>query len=391
VGSSSALCFDQTCILNNVCVDENLQLEVYSDQPLNIPVKLELMAAKQDYYKKGEIDVLTVVQKPLSTFPSGVSFIEEQVYAQQLHAMGNFGHAILQNCLPMFQLVVKTHGRLAVQNPFQVMLFNNCTNCGIPSSTTCDNGHGSFGYSSCEFMKNQLYELLSGNPPIDFYGLLQSRKTDRICFKSFVAGMGPKYDMLSPSDLFELDLFLKEVARNKVYRSMAASMNFPDHKVLNVVVYCKTTGRHGAGISNCDFPAEIIRKKYANSYGGRKVVVRLINFDHMPNMTAQFEVISKANVYLTSGGSASYYSIFLRKGAVALVMPLCNHCVCSESFLYARNALDVVYQTVDPMNVLCPTQNCNRWDCFGQNIGLVDSFEQDLSAALEQASKNLSK
>tara|TARA_B110000003_G_C16587126_1_gene510290 strand:- start:1046 stop:1402 length:357 start_codon:yes stop_codon:yes gene_type:complete len=74
------------------------------------------------------------------------------------------------------------------------------------------------------------------------------------------------------------------------------------------------------------------------------------------NFSDQLTALQSADVFISDGGSSSYYTHFLRHGSVSMTFPLCDEvCVCTHFFAERRAYLnpDVEHIPVDPHHVSC--------------------------------------
>jgi hypothetical protein len=385
--TSSYSCIKETCLLRNVCLTPNLELEYFSTENVNLPIG-SLMAARQNYWEKGVVNKLKINFIPPE---SRKVLYEDPVIVHKMIAMGNFGHALLQNLLPTARMVRDIYGYESLYQGYQVLLLNDCKNCGMPSET-CVDGQGSYGYSSCNFQRDQLYPIITGNDLIDAKSLFTDRE-ESVCFNEFVVGMDGADDMLNmPMEDAFLDL--KEFTRSQVYSHLRIPSYVQRSDTINVAVYCKMNGRHGGGLTNCDHVPHLVRTIYKNRYKGKKLVVEIINFDMMMDISTQFRIISRANIYIANGGSSSYYTLFLRKGAVSMIVPQCDSCKCFDLFPMARLTPNVTYMPIKSESVTCPTERCMQPeypDCGAQSFTLLDGFKTEFDEALEIAFKNIYK
>jgi hypothetical protein len=307
----------------------------------------------------------------------------DTVFAHKMIAMGNFGHAILQNILPLVKMMKKVNMR------GKILLLNDCKNCGMPGET-CVDGQGSYGYASCGIQRDNLYKMVFGSDPIDWKKWFDPKLnplSEAMCFENLVLGMDGTFDMLNEPQP-ETYPDLKDTARQAVYDYLGLSTDIKPTNTINIVVYCKINGRHGGGITNCGYVPNLVSEVYRNRYKGKRVVVEMINFDMVLDVQEQFRIISRAHIYIANGGSSSYYTLFLKKGAVSMIVPQCDDCKCFDLFPSARITPNVTYMSVSPHAITCPTERCAQPefpDCGGQWFALLESFKDELDKGLEVA------
>jgi hypothetical protein len=384
--NSSYNCDNGPCVFENVCVNQEFQLEYFvEDEALFPKPPVNMIGAIQEYWDKGRVNILQYqLLKPqeISTF-----VFSTPVYVQKMLAVGNFGHSMLQNVYPMLRMAVTAFGEGILKDPLQILLFNDCKNCGWPSDT-CIDAQGSYGYSSCGFMKHQLYPLITGKPAIELKQFLEEKNQTRSCFRKLVIGMDDNYDMLYGGG-YPVDYLVKSHGRDRVFKTLQLNPRMEKKDEILIMVYCKKAGRHGGAIANCDYILEIVTEHYNHHYHEKKLTVVQVNFDTLTDMSEQIRIVSKADIYICNGGSASYYSLFLRQGAVSMILPQCSVCTCYDIFPQARVSPNVTYIPIKTSSIVCPIDDCSAGDCNAQNLPLIDGFRDELDQAIQTAYHNI--
>lgn len=290
-----------------------------------------------------------VIQKLATRFVDGPVFFHNMV------AVGNFGHTLLQNCLPA---VVSMHrSPLKHRGVFQTIVGNDCKNCGLPDphAKTCMDGTGSFGYAACDALGRDVYTFVTGYP-MKYSRELFSREISYVHFSQVVIGFpdSDEFDLLHNPGGDEFMLEKKIMRQRALYNSSDAC------EAMSIFVYCKNVsfnGRHGNTFHNCE---EFIQMLIASTHNTTaKIIVRSINFDNV-SFSDQLVTLQKADIYISDGGSSSYYSHFLRTGATAMTFPLCDRlCLCTH-FFAERGAYrnpDVKHVPIDPRHVRCDVRS----------------------------------
>ena len=385
---SSHYCDDNTCIFRNVCSD-GFKISYYSNDA-NVSFPKLILAANYHWALQNlrtHIPVKMLNLEHSKMIKSDKIFVPDPVILMKMHAVGNLGHTLLQNILPYLQLSLERQKELKSLNETRLIALNNCDACGEPTETC--NGEGSFGYKNCDEMKDQLFPLILNKPLILFEDLLKVQGDDKqVCFKTVAVGINTHLDLLNVR--YDAD-YAKKVAKKRLYENVGLQLDYPAPKtpVINILVYCKVGGRHGGAIANCEMVNTLIKSKFSGSFKGIPIKVSKINFDKAPVIADQMKVISEAHIYIANGGAASFYGLFLRDGAVSLIMPQCHNCICNDAFPVSRLAPGITYLPISSKSVDCPTTGC-QGNCKAQNIPLLPDFEDDLADALQVAYKSIS-
>ena len=336
---SSISCSRQgVCMLQNVYLDIHNVFHYYgvrSTEAASVLRRLErlrLVAAAQ--ISSPEFNTtLKVVTHLIDPFKSGstvIRGIEEPVFYHYMVAVGNFGHTLLQNCLPA---VVSMHRSVLKHRAyFRTIVANDCKNCGIPNakSNSCLDGFGSFGYSTCDTLRRNLYALITGYQA-QYTRELFSLKSEYIHLSKVVVGFpeDDAFDLLhNPSN--EKFFSEKKIVRQRLLSTIACEQ--ASKKRVTVMIYCKDVlrnGRHGNTFVNCsEFTqnmTDFLLKKY-------QADVIAENFD-VTSFRDQIVLLQKADIFVSDGGSSSYYTHLLRDGAISMTFPLCDSsCHCSHFF-----------------------------------------------------------
>ena len=113
-----------------------------------------------------------------------------------------------------------------------------------------------------------------------------------------------------------------------------------------------------------------------------KISASSVNFDNA-EFNQQLEQLQNFDIYISDGGSSSYYTHFLRAGAVSLTFPLCDDsCACVHLFTDTYTNPVVVHIPVDPIHVKC-RMNPSRDGIFKPLFDVRQSFKYELSKALK--------
>ena len=385
---------DDVCTLKNVCLDRSNVFHFFLPPGTDASVVRErlklvnLVAAWQlPPQQYNTLLPLRIVLPNESVAMKRMRFFDEPIFAHLMLAVGNFGHTFLQNALPA--VLSMSHSSLKHRLPFQTIALNDCKVCGFPnpSEHTCMDGIGSFGYVSCDSMRTSVYKAIAG------YGLKFSRElfengTSHLCFRNVVVGFpgGNRFDMLyNPSA--ENFSYEKQLVRTRsgvpnsqsIVRATRAI--WKAGVVINVGVYCKdisTNGRHGNTFVNCSKFVQMIESLNIRE---AKISVSTINFDNA-EFYQQLTKLQNFDIYISDGGSSSYYTHFLRAGAVSLTFPLCDDsCACVHLFPDAYTNPAVVHIPVDPNYVECQMQPSGD-GIFKPLFDVRQNFKDELLKAL---------
>ena len=370
---STYSCENNTCVFHNVCVDNTSLLFFSEFQNETLPT---LSLGANSLW--GLRNKLRIQYMPLAAAKSN-NYSKIPVFLMKMIAVGNFGHTILQNILPFLEIALRYPKTFDAKQYLQLISMNDCLNCGWPDEKCA--GEGSFGYSNCDDMKDQLYPLIMNRPIIPINTLLNS--SDIKCFHSAAVGVPENLDLLWSSYNASAS---KLLARQQMYHNLRFSLDYMPKEAPEIVVlvYCKTGGRHGGALANCDMVDSLVESNFQRMYKGMPIIVKQTNFETNHNISDQIRIVSEANVFIANGGGSSYYSLFLRNGAVSLILPQCQKCVCSDIFPYARIAPGITYIPISPNSIACPKDNCEGM-CGGQSIPLVNDFTIDLEKSFEAA------
>ena len=386
---------DDVCTLKNVCLDRSNVFQFFLPLGADASVvrgrlkSVNLVAAWQlSPEEYNTLLPLRIVLANESVTMKRMRFFDEPIFVHIMLAVGNFGHTFLQNALPA--VLSMSHSSLKHRHPFQTIALNDCKACGFPnpSDHTCMDGIGSFGYTSCDSVRASVYKAITGHG-LKFSRELFESGESHLCFRNVVVGFpgGNRFDMLyNPSA--EHFSYEKQLVRtrsgvpNSLSTSHATREIWKSRATINVGVYCKDVsknGRHGNTFLNCHQFVQSIRS--LNIWKG-KISASSVNFDNA-EFNQQLEQLQNFDIYISDGGSSSYYTHFLRAGAVSLTFPLCDDsCACVHLFTDTYTNPVVVHIPVDPIHVKC-RMNPSRDGIFKPLFDVRQSFKYELSKALK--------
>ena len=329
--------------------------------------------------------------------------LPEPVFYHAMLAVGNFGHTLLQNSFPA--LLSMFHSPLKISTEFQTILANDCTNCGMPDPhiSFCMNGFGSFGYDLCDTQRRDIYRVTTGYPAKYLSEIFNGRH-ERVLLKQVVVGFPHQFNfdiLFNPtkSTFTEEHIILRE-------RSLSNRKPSPRQAkgTIRVFVYCKDVrrnGRHGNSFRDCSKVVDMLQhaaQSFMRRLGKRtvhhahSVIVTSGNFDDMTT-DDQLDELQNMHVYISDGGSSSYYTHFLPHGAVSLTFPLCNtQCVCEHIFLAAYYTPGVRHEFVPEEHVQCAIRDGdNVNEIFKPMYDVKASFVSFFESALFEAASSLSE
>lgn len=396
-GSSFECSDDDICTLKNVCLDRENVFQFFlkpGEVDANIRSRLEeinLVAAWQLPAKEYRT-LLSVRTHPLKSIGNlkleRARFFTDPVFIHIMLAVGNFGHTLLQNTLPA--VLSMAHSSLKLNRTFQTITLNDCKSCGFPdpSKNICMDGIGSFGYDLCDSMRLAMYRSVTGYSAV-FARELFTESVAHLCFKNAVVGFPAKnrFDLLyNPTgEEFSNE---KKLIRTRIGIPNSLSITLETRKswrtdsIIYVAVYCKDTsrnGRHGNTFQDCDGFIELIRTVEHS----KKLDVTKLNFDGM-EFDKQIQTLQKFDIYISDGGSSSYYTHFLRAGAISMTFPLCDEsCSCVHLFADAYHNPVVSHIAVNPLHVACRTSEHTN-SIFKPLFDVRKSFNKQFDEALNQ-------
>ena len=352
-----------SCLLQNVFLDVNGTFHYYTSSMDDIArvqnslSQVTLVAAAQLPREVYNTSVAVTIhsRRVIEHQYLPITHIHEPVFYHNIVAVGNFGHTLLQNCLPA--VVSMRRSPLKHEGAFRTIVGNDCKNCGVPDPSTqsCMDGLGSFGYASCEALGKAVYASVTGYP-MTFSREMFGTNTSLVHFAQVVVGFpnSNAFDLLhNPSGHNFVQE--KKLIRTRALQHIPCYTKERSSQV-RVFVYCKditVNGRHGNTFHNCsDF---LTMLAYSRSQLPQKITFHPLNFDRT-NFSEQLNALQRGDVFISDGGSSSYYTHFLRRGSISMTFPLCDDlCVCTH-FFAERGAYfnpDVKHIPVDPLHVSC--------------------------------------
>jgi len=392
-GSSFECSADDVCTLENVCLNRSnvfqffLQPGASASQVYERLKNVNLVAAwqlpPQVYHTLLHLQVVPTNE---SMNVSSIRFFEEPIFLHLLLAVGNFGHTLLQNALPA--VLSMSRSTLKHHDSFQTIALNDCKVCGFPdpSQNICMDGIGSYGYVECERMRSSVYEAITGYSVIFSRELFESGVT-HLCFRNAVVGFPQqnRFDMLynPTAEQFGYEKQLIRTRLGVLNSTTIAGITSKSDSNINVGVYCKDivlNGRHGNTFRSCQDVINIITAMKLE----KNVVVRRLNFDGV-DFKRQIAELQKIDIYISDGGSSSYYIHLLRAGAVALSLPLCDivksKCVCGHIFNNTYANPVVSHISVQPEYIVCHTSSKSN-GIFKPLFDVRPEFRKEMSKAL---------
>lgn len=364
IHTSSLKCLPHgSCLLENVFLDMNGTFHYYIS---------EMDDMKRVENSLSQVRLVAAAQLPREVYNTSLAVaihsrrliehqhltakhIHEPVFYHNIVAVGNFGHTLLQNCLPA--VVSMRRSPLKHEGVFRTIVGNDCKNCGLPDppTQTCMDGIGSFGYASCETLGNAVYASVTGYS-MTFSRELFPANTPLVYFAQVVVGFpnSDAFDLLHNPNGYDF-VQEKRIIRKRALEHIHCDNEERSHQI-SILVYCKdvsVNGRHGNTFQNCSEFLTMLG--YSRRRMTQNISIYPLNFDTM-NFSDQLIALQSADVFISDGGSSSYYTHFLRHGSTSMTFPLCDEfCVCTHFFTERGAYLnpDVKHIPVDPLHVSC--------------------------------------
>ena len=374
--TSNHTCTAETCILKNVCVDRQKQLFYFSSEPVSLPT-LDVIPSAIKVWDDGFVNTIEPKVIPPQVL-ANAGFIKSTVVLSKTVGMGDFQTTLLRNVLP-YKKMIKELG----YDTMQFALLNDCLEQNWNAFGDADS---SISYQTCKLMTEQIYPLIFHSSSINTTEMLLSREF--LCFETAIYGIPIRYDMMNNKFSLKNDL-LKEDVKKSIHQQLSISPNFTNASRIIIVASCRPRNEHGKGIKYCSTLKKKIDMIYNGTYKGLEVIVKLVDFALIPELTDRIKTVAEANIYFSDGYEDSIYSLFQKNGAIAISLPKCSNCKCFHDLKGARIAVGVTQIFLDSSAYTCPSDMCDDWTCGNQPVGFSLGFQVDLHNALELSYQHL--
>lgn len=281
------------------------------------PITVLLRPRWEDKYKnKSQItlnpvsaasaDEARLLSKSLAIFVPGITVLTRR------YAVGNFGHAMLENVFPLFKMLFDLD--MAPSGVDRIVLDDDCDDAtdhellfGYPN-----NGRNCVDYM--RFLVNMLLPNVALHEK-DFFA--HGRP---VCFETLALGVGHKSSLVSQPPAVRdsaQEAMTSAQARRAIERYIETRpWKPPTEPSPRFLIHEKALGnRHGASITNAENLCSELTKQGASCH--------VFSLDKLPSMETQVKLVHDADVFVSDPGSSQYYSIFLRPGARHVTFEKC--------------------------------------------------------------------
>lgn len=228
------------------------------------------------------------------------------------YAVGNFGHAMLENVFPLLKMLSDLD-----MDPFdveRVILDDDCDD---------DSDHELlYGYPNnvrnCVGYMRFLVNMLLPNVALHEKDFFAHRRP--VCFETLALGVGHKSSLDSKHPAVRdaaLEATTSMHARRAIERYIDTRAWIPPTEPSpRFLIHEKALGnRHGASIINAqDLCSELTRQGAS---------CQVFSLDKLSSLETQVKLVHEADVFVSDPGSSQYYSIFLRPGARHITFEKC--------------------------------------------------------------------
>ena len=242
------------------------------------------------------------------------------------YAVGNFGHAMLENVFPLLKML-----SILDMDPFDVERVILDDDCDDDSDHELLYGYPNNGRNCVGYMRF-LVSMLLTNVALhekDFFA--HGRP---VCFETLALGVGHKSSLITYPPAVRDSA---QEARTSMHARRAIERyidmrewNPPMEPSPRFLIHEKALGnRHGGSIINAQDLCSELTKQGASC--------QVFSLDKLPCLETQVKLVHEADVFVSDPGSSQYYSIFLRPGARHITFEKCLvpdrtlRKVCSES------------------------------------------------------------
>jgi len=265
-------------------------------------------------------DEARLMSESLAIFVPGITVLARR------YAVGNFGHAMLENVFPLLKVLSDLD--MDPSNVERVILDDDCEDAtdhellfGYPN-----NVRNCAGYM--QFLVNMLL------PNVDLHEKDFFAHGRPVCFETLALGVGHKSSLDSWAPAVRdsaLEATTSMHARRAIERYIhSRAWKPPTQPSPRFIIHEKALGnRHGASIINAQDLCSELTKHGASC--------QVFSLDKFSSLEGQVKLVHEADVFVSDPGSSQYYSIFLRPGARHITFEKCLvpdgtlRKVCSES------------------------------------------------------------
>ena len=323
---TSVICRGGMCEFKGICADEQRRWHYFGDGADKVPVNLRLSSERQNLFRIWKIHPESGV-----SISETVKWDPKPSVLTMMHSVGNFGHSLLQNAYPALGALHDFGAQLS--DDMQVVLTNECVDpvrkvpCDPQKDSNCQD-YGSYGYTNCPWMKDQLFRILFGGSVELLNAVVPN---GYICFDQLFIGIEGRFEYLLNRREHDTRALIYEMARNRIYTRLELPLQDPDPKSIHVLIYDKpVVSLYGRRIMNLEL-LDAIFEEMGFEFEEFPVVTSRVTFSSNISMTEQFRTMSRADIYISDGGSAHFYSVLLREGCASLSALLCLPIVLNPS------------------------------------------------------------
>ncbi|KAG2370763.1 hypothetical protein C9374_014257 [Naegleria lovaniensis] len=328
---------------------------------LDHPTKAPIAVSKNDQDNENVNQEETTTRK-IVTLDSNFRYFPKPVYALKRYASGNMGHFIFDNIAMVIAQQMEFEFTFApTYDDFKKLLDNHILYLDDLFDHSLHNWIGTYHYDEkqSDDITLEVSRYVTSNPILqlcktkDKYSLekLPCRNAEDVplvsepspqhvtlaaCFSQFRVGAEPVFKSF-PGREFVFSFYRQLTFHQLGIYPLPSEEDdstkmipYLNKKPIKVVIHKKPIHKssHGKVIYNVDeiyqalktrIPSDPYLKLY---HSHQRIEIQVLEFAHLP-LSQQVQYFSDIDVYIADQGSASYYSVYLRKDTTAIVGPSC--------------------------------------------------------------------